>query len=453
MVAKVMKGGIADSNVGYLLDTSKGKEDQTFRGKKKAKKGQEKRLSKQHGKDKERYAALHPNTPLSGRRQHYELIPHTTTVPRTNDEEAQWVETTNARLLGAPKILDEEKVHVLGSIYDTSAVPDPYLTSAENRGDRRTKVTEPSSLENELMKVRADNCGRAIKRACRVNCNPIIGTQKKCSECVDDPTIEEKCKGNPKYFRNDYPDNLMERLDNATPERADNVALRSEKEGRKQIEETINKAPEDRNVVNWASRSLSRRKAKKERERIKREEREGRGKHGISDEILEELRRKDAEQRREAAQAAKPQPLTELGEDALSATTSSSAASRRSSIASDGSSGFFTAEEEEARPEPAPVSGAAFRPKTSFYPKAGDLEPKPEPEPEPPSKTELQQPEPEPEPQSLTPTIDRNSGPISELFSGPSRGGARRRRRTKRRKPKKSEKSKKSRKSKRTRRR
>jgi hypothetical protein len=156
---------------------------------------------------------------------------------------------------------------------------DTYNYPVESGGTRQLHQLPLSDLENDIMKVRENNCNDAINRTCRMNCSRLIGTQPKCSKCVDDnlQNIEEKCKGYPLDDRENYPKELISKLEVATPERIDNVKLRSKEEGGKQIRNIIKRAPEDHNIMNIFSRSRKRAKEK----RLKSEAVAALGPHGL----------------------------------------------------------------------------------------------------------------------------------------------------------------------------
>jgi hypothetical protein len=161
------------------------------------------------------------------------------------------------------------------SDYGSPLVPDPDAG----------KVLKSSPLEDELMKARANNCAKAITGSCRANCNSVIGTQKKCGSCIDlNKNIEEKCRGNPLEYRDNFSPKLMSQLDNARPERKVNVEKRTKKEGGKQLQVTIDKAPEDSNVMKWASRSRKREAARKEAKRLAAARLAELGLHGVGPE-------------------------------------------------------------------------------------------------------------------------------------------------------------------------
>lgn len=275
MVSKKMKGGMVDSNIGYVS------EDENMR--------KIKRIKSPLNFLKRHRSAPDDSVPLDSMRKselkawHKDRLKNEKYGETTSYGDVDAIEKAKKEI---QRLKQEQLVRAHKRLESEAAggLQDVYNYSVEPEGPRQPHQLPSSDLENDIMKVREKNCNNAINRTCRMNCSRLTGTQPKCSKCVEDnlSNIERKCKGYPLDDRENFPKELISKLENATPQRRDNVKLRSEKEGEKQIRNTINRAPEDRNIMKMFSRSRNRAKQKRlERKRVA-----ALGPHGLGPESI-----------------------------------------------------------------------------------------------------------------------------------------------------------------------
>ena len=144
-------------------------------------------------------------------------------------------EVAKLKQAGRLKQLEDQKNYTPMSMDEMDAL---YNFPQGPHGDS-TAPLQPSELENNLMNKREENCKRVLNETCRFNCSRITGSGSKCSRCVDDIDVQEKCKGDPLKHRDNFPSDLMARLGAATPERKNSVRMRTMQEGEKQIKDKI----------------------------------------------------------------------------------------------------------------------------------------------------------------------------------------------------------------------
>jgi hypothetical protein len=259
MVSKEMKGGIADSEMVY---SSMGDLEKRMK----------KRRSPLNFLERRRAANREEKDRLRSENVEYgETTSYRPKVVATMEKAKEEMERLKQeQLVRAHKRLKSDRAGGLQNVYNYPFEPE---------GPRQLHQLPLSDLEDDIMKVRDKNCNNAINATCRMNCNRLTGTQPKCLKCVEDniSNIKTKCKGDPLDDRENFPEELLLRLEKATPERKDNVKLRSEQDGEKQIINTIKRAPEDRNIMKMFSRSRNRAK----QERLKREQVAALGPHGV----------------------------------------------------------------------------------------------------------------------------------------------------------------------------